>query len=128
MDPLRTFHRLPTCLRHQRPALRAANAFAAIGVLFLLLVFAALRGFFWNHPYANLKAFRGPSISMGPTICENDRILVAMDAYKKAGRGDLILFNMEAQRQNFRNRIIGTAGDSVASGRGGTLLVNRTTL
>jgi len=100
--------------------------FAVLGALFAALLCAVVIRFFWTHPYSNLRAFRVPGGSMCPTICPNERIIAATDAYAKGdpSRGEVILFSVRQQHAPFVRRVIGVAGDIVSPGPGKTLLVN----
>jgi signal peptidase I len=76
--------------------------------------------------WAGIGAFRVPSSSMCPTICEGERIFADMKAYdsKPPERGDLVLIWRGTVQQIFIKRVIGIAGDVVAPGPNGTILLN----
>jgi len=63
---------------------------------------------------------------MCPTVCENDRVLVATDGYSngKPKRGDVIAFHFHSTSQIFIKRIVGMGGDSISLATNGTILVN----
>jgi signal peptidase I len=71
-------------------------------------------------------AFKIPSASMCPTICLGERIVADMHAYKLSPlqRGDLILMRHQSSGALFVKRVIGVAGDTVAPGPTGSILVN----
>jgi signal peptidase I len=72
------------------------------------------------------QAFKVPSTSMCPTICEGERIVADMDAFLKNApqRGDIIIFEFHsAHGPLFIKRVIGVAGD-VISESDGAILVN----
>ena len=82
-------------------------------------------------PFPDLKSeaafasFKVPSASMCPTICLGERFVADMHAYKlkPPQRGDLILMKHSSSGALFIKRVIGIAGDTVAPGSGGTVLV-----
>ncbi len=76
--------------------------------------------------WVGIAAFRVPSSSMCPTICLGERFFADMKAYdsKPPERGDLVLIQHGTNHQIFIKRVIGIAGDIVAPGRNGTILVN----
>ena len=75
---------------------------------------------------ARSKGFKVPTASMCPTICENERVIADMAAYKKdaPGRGDLIMLQTKFGKSLFIKRVIATGGDTVTQGRQGEVLVN----
>jgi signal peptidase I len=76
--------------------------------------------------WTGFAAFKIPSASMCPTICVGDRIIADQKAYQDRlpQRGDLIMLKHESSTGLFLKRVIGVAGDTVAPGAGGTVLVN----
>jgi signal peptidase I len=80
-----------------------------------------------RYEMTNIHAFRVPSKSMCPTVCENERVLASMDVdpAKPPKRGDVILFSHrlgEGSSLLFK-RVIGIGGDEVSSSNG-TIFVN----
>lgn len=83
-------------------------------------------------PFPDLKSgvgfagFKTPSTSMCPTICIGDRFVADMHAYKSKPpqSGDLILMKHPSSGALFIKRVIGVAGDKIAPGASGTVLVN----
>jgi signal peptidase I len=71
-------------------------------------------------------AFKISSASMCPTICLGERIVADMHAYKSSPlqRGDLILIKHPSSEGLFVKRVIAVAGDTVAPGPSGSILVN----
>ncbi|SRR6266404_567635 len=71
-------------------------------------------------------AFKIPSASMCPTICLGEPIVADMHTYqsKSPERGDLILLKHPSSEGLFVKRVIAVAGDTVAPGTGGSILVN----
>lgn len=105
---------------------RIIGVFIYLGAAVALLLFTLLVMFFrWTHS-ANLRAFRSGSDSMCPSICVNERIIVAMDAFdsQPARRGDVILFYFGPGNVTYIKRVIAVGGDSVAPGLEGSILVN----
>jgi signal peptidase I len=74
---------------------------------------------------AGFASFKVPSASMCPTICLGERFVADMHAYKlrPPQRGDLILMKHSSSDALFIKRVIAIAGDTVAPGPGGTILV-----
>jgi signal peptidase I len=94
-------------------------------VVALLLVFFVAKFFFWARCF-DLHAFRVPSASMCPAICEDERVIAGMDAFnaRVPGRGDVILFERDEDNTRFIKRIIAVGGDTVAPGPSNTILIN----
>jgi signal peptidase I len=73
------------------------------------------------------RPFKVPSASMCPTICEHERIIADMTAYKNRmpERGDLILLRQPSFGEVLLiKRVIATGGDTVRQGSQGEILVN----
>jgi signal peptidase I len=75
---------------------------------------------------SGFSAFRIPSVSMCPTICIGDRVIVDMNAHRSqpVQRGDLIVFKHASSEALFIKRVIGLPGDVVSPGPNGAVLVN----
>jgi signal peptidase I len=97
-----------------------------VGSIVLLLV-VALGLATVRYKMVYIRAFRVPSSSMCPTVCENERVLAAMDAgtAKSPARGEVILFSHKLGDTNslLFKRVIGVGGDEV-SGKSGSIVVN----
>jgi signal peptidase I len=95
------------------------------GVVALLLSFSVARFFLWARCF-DLHGFVSRSGSMCPAICENERILAGMDAFRERApeRGEVIFFDQKESDTKFTKRVIGVAGDTVARGPSNTILVN----
>ena len=92
----------------------------------LVIVFAVLSDpYFMPKQFPYPRAFRVPSASMCPTICEQERIVADMHAYRMRNpqRGDLIVLKHEPMSSLLIKRVIGLPGD-VVSQTGDTILVN----
>ena len=91
----------------------------------LVIGFFVARFFLWARCF-ELRAFRVPSASICPAICENERIIAGMDAFNRRPpqRGEIILFERDEGPTKFIKRVIGVAGDTVTRGPSNTLLVN----
>ena len=98
---------------------------AAATAIILLLEIYPTPDFLLNR-WAYFRAFSIPSQSMCPTICIGDRIVANMDAYKTVGlqRGDIILFDKDESNAKWIKRVAAIAGDTVAPGSNGEILVN----
>jgi signal peptidase I len=94
-------------------------------VVALLLVFFVAKFFLWARCF-DLHAFRVPSASMCPAICEDERVIAGMDAFDAHApqRGEVILFERDENSTKFLKRVIGVAGDTVAPGPSNTIFVN----
>jgi signal peptidase I len=70
-------------------------------------------------------AFKIPSRSMCPTLCEGDRLVADRTAYKLRApqRGELILFKSRDETL-YTKRVIAVGGDIVEPGTGDEILVN----
>lgn len=82
--------------------------------------------FVYRYPIWMLHAFRVPSNSFCPTICNGEYIFVRMryGAPYIPKRGDVIVFEYGPDRTNFIKRVIGLPGDTVAPGPKDSILVN----
>jgi len=91
----------------------------------LLLLFFVAKFLLWAKCF-ELRAFVASGDSMCPAICENERILAGLDAFKKRQpqRGEVIFFERDEGTTKFLKRIAGVAGDTVARGPSNTILVN----
>lgn len=91
----------------------------------LVILFFVVKFFLWARCF-ELRAFRVPSASMCPAICENERIIAGMDAFNRRPpqRGEVILFERDEGPTKFIKRVIGVAGDTVTRGPSNTILVN----
>ncbi len=97
---------------------------------FLAVMFVAAAVFVSDPDQLKSKtgfaAFKVPSASMCPTICLGERIVADLHAYKlnSLQRGDLILIKHHSSNALFIKRVIAIAGDTVAPGPSGSILVN----
>jgi signal peptidase I len=98
--------------------------YSFLGVLFLAAVFIPSSDQLKSE--AGFAAFKIRSASMCPTICLGERIVADMHAYKSKAleRGDLILMKHSSSEGLFVKRVIAVAGDTVAPGPRGSILVN----
>ena len=93
-------------------------------IIFFLTGYPTPQYIFKGYPH--FRAFRVPSASMCPTICEGDRIVAEMDAYLKTApqRGDLIMFDFHSEhRALYIKRVMGIGGD-IVSEKDGVVLIN----
>jgi signal peptidase I len=93
-------------------------------VAFLLAYFVA-KFFLWARCF-DLHAFRVPSASMCPAICEDERVIAGMDAFNARipQRGEIILFERGEDNTRFIKRVIAVAGDTIAPGPSNAIFVN----
>ena len=113
-------------LEKQRRKKKSEWIWRAVGVG-LILVFVWLSvSFYRAYPFGQFKGFSVPSASMCPTICENERIIAAMDAYSKSRpqRGDVVIVLVPSISRPVVKRIAGIEGDLVSPGPEGTILAN----
>ncbi len=91
-------------------------------------VVACLFGFAFGYRYPiwTLRAFRVPSSSMCPTVCNGERIFAELRGNQPyvPQRGGVILFEYGAESSLFIKRVIGIPGDTVGPGPDNTILVN----
>jgi signal peptidase I len=81
---------------------------------------------YFLQKFGYFRAFRVPSGSFCPAICEGERVVTDMGAYVKfpPKRGDVIMFEYHsAKGPLFIKRVIGVEGD-VVSGTDGAILLN----
>ena len=85
--------------------------------------------FIYLYPIWTLRAFKVPSSSMCPTICNGERVLVQMRFGPPyvPNRGDVIVMKYGNEKAYFLKRVIGVQGDVVGPGPNGTILVNGNT-
>ena len=100
-------------------ALRIGAATLIVGAAVFLSSGCVSKGFF------TFRAFKIPSASMCPTICEGDRIIVDMAAFRRSAprHGDIVIFPFDSERNRHIKRVVAVGGDEV-SGSHGQLIVN----
>jgi signal peptidase I len=92
----------------------------------VIICLASLPAFDWfRNKFLYIKAFRVSAASMCPTICEEERMVADMAAYKRGTpqRGDVIMMKHATSDALFIKRVIGVGGD-VVSAKPGEILVN----
>ena len=74
--------------------------------------------FVYRYPIWTMRAFKIPSDSMCPTICNGERIFVQMLYGKPYApkRGHMVILECGPDRVLFIKRIIGLPGDVIAAG------------
>ncbi len=108
------------------PLTRSSRIKSVLAGVAILLIGVYPTPDFLLKRWSYFKAFKIPSQSMCPTICEGERIVADMDAFLKNApqRGDIILLDFHsAHGPLYIKRIVGIAGD-IVSERNGTILVN----
>lgn len=111
--------------RESRKTFQQAKAtFLFCGVLIAIFQLIDSAAYF-SHKFGYYQAFKIPSASMCPTICEGDRIVADMDAFLKSEphRGDVILMKYSARNTLFIKRVVGIGGD-IVSVKPGEISVN----
>lgn len=90
----------------------------------LLNVFPTSGQFLQRYSY--FGAFKIASGSMCPTMCNGERIVADMDAYRLRSpqRGELILLRLPATQALLNKRVIGVAGDTVKAGPNNEVIVD----
>jgi len=109
----------------RKPFHDARFMFVVIGVLILACTIFPATDYFLRK-FGYFRAFKVPSASMCPTICEGQRIVADMYAYLEKGpqKGDVILLDFHsAHGPLFIKRVVGVAGD-IVSEKDGTIQVN----
>jgi len=78
------------------------------------------------HIFPYFRAYKTPSASMCPTICEGERFVADATAYvqRAPARGDVILLHYQTSPELFMKRVVGVGGDIVAPGKRNSLTVN----
>jgi signal peptidase I len=113
--------------RRKSRALRVVlGGFVLVGIVAAMLVLIPVVKFFLWAKSSDLHAFKIPSGSMCPAICENERIIAGMDAFdhRAPERGEVILFDHEMSGAKFVKRVVAVGGDMVTPGPNGAVLVN----
>jgi len=93
---------------------RVGAAALLIGVALFISSDFFLKRFFPLH------AFKVPSASMCPTVCEGDRIVSDMRAFSRNSpkRGDVVMFILDADTPLFIKRVVAVGGDDVTISHG----------
>jgi signal peptidase I len=75
--------------------------------------------------YLAFHAFKIPTASMCPTICEGDRVIADMRAFRRnvPQRGDVVIFLFQAESNLHIKRVAAVAGDEVSQMHG-QLMIN----
>jgi signal peptidase I len=93
------------------------------GLLLLISIFPSLDQF---KRWTGFAAFRVPSSSMCPTICENERIVADTNGYKNNGpqRGDLVMVKHPLFGPLLIKRVVGIPGDIIEPGPQDIIMIN----
>jgi signal peptidase I len=115
----------PTTLSEAQKPGKGSRAMKVISIAgtVLVSVMVAVTYSAMNIKLANVRAFRVPSSSMCPTVCENERVLASTDVDTSTAprRGEIVLFSHKlGDRPNtiLFKRVIGIAGDEVSEKEG----------
>ena len=112
--------------RESRKSFHEARfVYVALGLLILTCAVFPSTDYFLRK-FGYFRAFKVPSASMCPTICEGERIFADMDAFVRNApeRGDVILLDFHsAHGPLFIKRIVGVSGD-IVSEKDGKIQVN----
>jgi len=106
---------------------QARTVFVVAGLLIIVCGVGPSTDYFLRA-FGYFRAFKVPSSSMCPTICDGDRIVSDMDAYLKTApkRGDLIMFELRGERRPlYIKRVAGVGGD-IVSEKDGAILISGT--
>jgi signal peptidase S26 family len=95
-------------------ALRIGAGTLIIAVAVYLSSDSFMKKFFTFH------AFKVPSASMCPTICESDRLIADMGAFRRSvpQRGDVVMFLFESEAALHIKRVAAVEGDEVSQSHG----------
>jgi signal peptidase I len=106
---------------------QARTAFVVAGLLIIVCGVGPSTDSFL-HAFGYFRAFKVPSGSMCPTICDGDRIVSNMDAYLKSApkRGDLIMFELHGERRPLYMKWVAGIGGDIVSEKDGAILINGT--
>lgn len=106
------------------PALQApvAAMLASLAIIAVAGVIEFYGGRDWPTAF---RAFRMPSRSMCPTLCDGDRIIADMKAFRsqQPQRGEVVMFLFDQETALHVKRVIAVGGDQI-SNSGHRLLVN----
>jgi signal peptidase I len=93
-------------------------------ILIIVVVLSITSDSFFKK-YLAFHAFKIPSASMCPTICEGDRIVADLRAFRRAGpqRGDVVIFLFETESNLHIKRVAAVGGDEVSQLHG-RIMVN----
>jgi signal peptidase I len=93
---------------------RIGAAALIIGAALCVSSDAFIKKFFAFH------AFRVPSASMCPTICEGDRIVADMSAFRRDSprRGNVVMFLFDSESTLHIKRVVAVGGDNVSASHG----------
>jgi signal peptidase I len=105
--------------RLQRPG-QSVPVAATLGAVGIVVAAVLLQSTNWLNPFAAFRAFRIPSGSMCPTLCEVDRIVTDVKAFRsqKPERGDLVMFLFDRKNALHVKRVAAVGGDEVVSIQG----------
>jgi len=97
---------------------------ATLAAVAIVVTAVLLESTNWLNPLAAFRAFRISSSSMCPTLCEGDRILTDVKAFRwqRPQRGDVVMFLFDRENALHVKRVVAVAGDEVLMQ--GSLLVN----
>ena len=100
--------------RLQRPA-QSVPAAATLGAVGIVVAAVLLQSTNWLNPLAAFRAFRIPSGSMCPTLCEGDRIVTDVKAFRsqQPERGDLVMFLFDRENALHFKGVASVGGDEV---------------
>lgn len=99
-------------------ALRIGAAILIVGAVLYISSDSFLKKFFTYH------AFRIPSASMCPTICEGDRLIADLSAFRRNApeRGDVVIFLFDSESILHIKRVVALGGDEVSASHGRVLV------
>lgn len=108
-----------TTRRKAHLALRIGAAILISGTALLASSDSFLKRFLIFH------VFKTPSGSMCPTICEGDRFVADMGAFRQGGprRGDVVMFLFDTESSLHVKRVVAVGGDEVSASNG-RIIVN----
>jgi signal peptidase I len=103
-----------TTRRMAHLALRIGAAILISGAALLASSDSFLKRFFIFH------VFKTPSGSMCPTICEGDRFVADMRAFRHSDprRGDVVMFLFDTENSLHVKRVVAVGGDEVSASNG----------
>jgi len=114
---------------HQRKIEQAPSRVSLasrVGATILILGFNLVvsSDYAMTHFYP-LHAYKIPSASMCPTVCEGDRAFANLTSFRKSSphRGDVVAFQFDEERRLHIKRVAAVGGDAVSVSNG-RLLVN----
>jgi signal peptidase I len=101
-----------------RPKAPVALRLGAAALILGFALFTSSDSFL--RKYYRFHVFKSPSGSMCPTVCEGDRFVADMRAFRRDSprRGDVVMFLFDAESSLHIKRVVAVGGDEVSASNG----------